>query len=441
MFNKDVKNYYEVLLNKINSRRAIISVVGLGYVGLPLSYNFIKHKFKVIGIDNDKKKISSLKKGESYISSISNTKFKKIKFHSLTFNFNSISTSDIIIYCLPTPISNKKLPDLRILKKSIDKSKKFYKKGQLIILESTTYPGCTEDLFMPILKSLGFEIESNFFLSYSPEREDPGNKNFNLKNTIKVVSGYGYKSLELSSNLYKKSKVKIHKTSTLKTAEMTKLLENTYRNINIGFINEMKIICRKLDININEVIDSAKTKPFGFNAFYPGPGVGGHCIPVDPHYLLWKSKKVGINPKLIKHSSLVNDAMPKYIYSESCKILKKKFKKIKNIKILFIGLSYKKNINDLRESPSLELIKIFKEKNFKDLCFYDPFYKKIPITRKLNLQSINYLELNKKNIKYVDTIFLLTDHDSINYSLFDNFKSIIFDTRNKLNKNDNIMTI
>ena len=438
---KDLKNNYEVLLKKINNSRAIISVIGLGYVGLPLSINFIKNKFKVIGIDNDKKKINLLKKGESYISSISNNKLKKIKFDSLSSKFNSINTSDIIIYCLPTPIGNKKLPDLRILKRSIDQSKKFYKKGQLIILESTTYPGCTEDLFIPILKSLGFELESNFFLAYSPEREDPGNKNFNLKNTIKVVSGYGSKSLELSSNLYKKSKVKIHKTSSLKTAEMTKLLENTYRNVNIGFINEMKIICRKLNININEVIDSAKTKPFGFNAFYPGPGVGGHCIPVDPHYLLWKSKEVGINPKLIKQSSLVNDAMPKYIYLESCKILKKKFKKIENIKILFIGLSYKKNVNDLRESPSLKLIKIFKDKKFKDLFFYDPFYKKIPITRKLNLQSINYLELNKNNIRHIDAIFLLTDHDSINYSLFHNLKSIIFDTRNKLNKNDNVIII
>lgn len=441
MFKKDMKSHHEDLSQKINSRRAIISVIGLGYVGLPLSINFIKHKFKVIGIDNDKKKISLLKKGESYISSISKKKFNKIKFDSLSSKFNSINTSDIIIYCLPTPISNKKLPDLRILKRSIDQSKIFYKKGQLIILESTTYPGCTEDLFIPILKSLGFEIESNFFLAYSPEREDPGNKNFNLKNTIKLVSGYGFNSLELSSKLYKKSKVKIHKTSSLKTAEMTKLLENTYRNINIGFINEMKIISRKLEININEVIDSAKTKPFGFNAFYPGPGVGGHCIPVDPHYLLWKSKKVGINPKLIKHSLLVNEAMPKYIYLESCNILKKKFKKIKNIKILFIGLSYKKNINDLRESPSLELIKIFKDKKFKYLSFYDPYYKKIPITRKLNLQSINYLELNKKNIKHIDTIFLLTDHDSINYSLFNNFKSIIFDTRNKLNKNENVISI
>ena len=388
-----------------------------------------------------KKKINLLKKGESYISSISNNKLKKIKFDSLSSKFNSINTSDIIIYCLPTPIGNKKLPDLRILKRSIDQSKKFYKKGQLIILESTTYPGCTEDLFIPILKSSGFELESNFFLAYSPEREDPGNKNFNLKNTIKVVSGYGSKSLELSSNLYKKSNVKIHKTSSLKTAEMTKLLENTYRNVNIGFINEMKIICRKLGININEVIDSAKTKPFGFNAFYPGPGVGGHCIPVDPHYLLWKSREVGINPKLIKQSSQVNDAMPKYIYLESCKILKKKFKKIENIKILFIGLSYKKNVNDLRESPSLKLIKIFKDKKFKDLSFYDPFYKKIPITRNLNLQSINYLELNKNNIRHIDAIFLLTDHDSINYSLFDNLKSIIFDTRNKLNKNDNVIII
>tara|TARA_B100000963_G_C22635965_1_gene677626 strand:- start:12 stop:1331 length:1320 start_codon:yes stop_codon:yes gene_type:complete len=432
------KNYFRHTLNKINNKSAIISIIGMGYVGLPLSINFINNKFNVIGIDNDDEKIRKLRNQKSYISSIPNKTIAKLNYTKLESDYVFIKDSDVVIFCLPTPINSKKLPDLRILKKATKTASKFFKKGQLVILESTTYPGCTEELFLPLFQKLNFVIDKNIFLAYSPEREDPGNKEFNLKNTTKVVSGIGQNSLNLVSELYKKSKVKIHKTSNIKTAEMTKLLENTYRNINIGFINEIKKICRSLNINVNNVINSAKTKPFGFTAFYPGPGIGGHCIPVDPHYLLWKLKKIGINSTLLRISSQINDTMPNYIYKESLKIIKKKFHKIKDINILFVGLSYKKNIDDLRESPSLDLIKIFKKNKFRNLFFYDPFYLKIPLTRKVDLQSIRFVEFKKNRLTNFDVIFLLTDHDILNYNLFYKLKSLIFDTRNKLENKNNI---
>ena len=435
-------NFFNILKKKIIKKKAVVSIIGLGYVGLPLSLNFIQNGFNVIGIDQDPEKIISLKKKRSYISSIRSSYLKKYDFLHLSDSIKSIKNSDIIIYCLPTPINRSKKPNLKILRSAASFSAKFFSKGQMILLESTTYPGCTEDLFLPLLKKNNLDPDSNFFISYSPEREDPGNKEFSLSNTPKIVSGIGKNSLNLVSLLYENSNVRVHRTSNIKTAEMTKLLENTYRNINIGFVNEMKIICRKLDLNVNEIIQSAKTKPFGYMPFYPGPGVGGHCIPVDPHYLLWKLKKSNYVSKFIEISSKINDNMPNYIFNESFKIMSKRFKNPKELNILFIGLSYKKNIDDLRESPSLTLIKKFVDKKFSNLFYHDPFYSyKIPSTRNYSFSNIRYSGIDKEKLKNFQVIFLLTDHDNIKYDIFKQSNSLIFDTRNRIKKSMNVIQI
>lgn len=434
--------YHKQIYKKTINKKSIVSVIGLGYVGLPLSLNLIKNKIPVIGIDTDYKKIIKLKKKTSYISTISSKILSKYEFNNLSTQYSIIKNSDIIIYCLPTPINKKKTPNLSILKNAIRLSAKNFKKGQLIILESTTYPGCTEELFLPLLKKLKFKIDNDIFLGYSPEREDPGNKRYNIRNVIKVVSGVGPNSLKLASKFYESSNIKVHKVSNIKTAEMTKLLENTYRNINIGYANEMKIICKKLNLDINEVINSAKTKPFGFTPFYPGPGIGGHCIPVDPHYLLWKLEKNKYFSNFIKASTKINDAMPKFIFKESFKILKKNFKNFRSIKVLFVGLAYKKNIDDLRESPSLALINEFINRKFLNIFYHDPFHKKgIPHNRNFNYTKIKYSNINKSTINKFDVIYLLTDHDDLNYPILNNANSIIFDTRNVLEKRPNIINL
>lgn len=436
MLKKDLKTYHEVLLKKIKNGRAIISIIGLGYVGLPLSINFIKHKFNVIGIDNDKKKINLLKKGKSYISNISNKEIKNIKFFDLSNEYSVIKKADIIVFCLPTPITKNKSPDLSFINNALNELKKYIKPGQAFSLESTSYPGTTEDLFIPLIKELKLTPGKDCFIIYSPEREDPGNLHYSLKNTVKVFSGLTQNCKKIASAFYSVGNNKTHKVSNIKTAEMTKLLENIFRSVNISMINELKIICDQMGINIKEVIDAAKTKPFGYMPFYPGPGIGGHCIPVDPFYLSWKAKEFGLNTKFIELSAELNEFMPEYIFMRIIKVLNSKKISIRGSKIVVLGVSYKKNIGDLRESPSLKIIKKLIE--HKALVYFnDPFFTTIPKTRNFNHSTFN-MDINAKNLKKVDLVFLATDHDSFNYELIAKSAKLIIDSRHKFKKTKNV---
>ena len=419
------------LKNKILRKKNIISIMGLGYVGLPLAMAFCSSKIKTIGYDVNKKRVSSLKNNKSYISSVGNNTLKRSqKYFTQTSNIKDLEKSDVIIVCVPTPINEiSKIPNLDYVKEVILKLKRIDLSGKLIIFECTSYPGTTEEMFLPLVKQKKLILGEKIFLGYSPEREDPGNPNFSLekKNIPKVISGLTNKCQELTSAVYKQITNKIIKVSNIKTAEFTKLLENIYRSINIGLINELSEISKKFDIDINESIIAAKTKPFGFQPFYPGPGVGGHCIPVDPHYLSWKAKKLGMDSKFIKLAGKINDNRPDIISNN----IKKKLlqKKMPFKKILFIGLAYKKNCDDIRNSPIIKIINNFKKLKSKIYC-YDPYVKikKFPfLQKKIQLQ---YDKLNEKNLKFVDIVVIGTDHDKVDYNLIQKHSNLIFDTRN-----------
>ncbi len=416
------------LILKIKSKKITIGIVGLGYVGLPLALRFAEVGFNVIGYDKDKKKTIKLKKFESYIKSISDKELNKKNFLP-TSNLKVFSKSDVIIICLPTPLKkNSKVPDMIFLKNFAFSLKSFLRENHIIILESTTYPGTTKEIFLPIIKNSGLIPGKNVFLIYSPEREDPGNKNHQIKDIPKIVSGYSDNCKRLGSLIYGRVAKKTVEVNSLEHAEMVKLYENIYRSINIGLANEMKIVCDKMNLNIFEIIKAASTKPFGFSPFYPGPGYGGHCIPIDPFYLSWKSKKFGYNPRFIELSGKVNSSMPLYVKKNIKKALNKVKKK--TYKILILGIAYKKNVDDLRESPAIQLINILeKEKNFQ-INFYDPFIKKIE-SRNKEFKGVNYFNLKYNKLKKFDLVTILTDHDKLNYKKILKHSNLIIDCRGR----------
>ena len=412
-------NFYSSLHKKINKKSANVAIIGLGYVGLPLALQFSKKKFNVTGFDIDLLKIKKLKKNISYINHIPNKTIKlfskKLKF---TSNFRIITKSDIIILCLPTPLTKKFEPDLSYIKKTLKNIKKYLRNGQLLILESSTYPGSTRNILLPFLKK--FDLGKNFFLGYSPEREDPNNSRYRLENIPKICSGFSNTCLKLVSSLYKSIIKKTVKVRKLETAEFVKLYENIYRSINIGLVNEMKIISNKLNLDIYEIINAAKSKPFGFQAFYPGPGVGGHCIPVDPYYLSWVAKKNKIKTNLVYQAGKINSKMPKWIISKFLSGRKLK-------KILIVGIAYKKDLDDTRESPAINFIKILKEKRIS-VDFYDPNIRYLK-SRNLN-KTYNSIKLNSKSLKKYDCAVIVTDHSNIDYKLIKENSKLIVDTRN-----------
>ena len=430
----------QLLKNKIIKKKITIAVVGIGYVGLPLCLRFLKRGFKVYGIDKNQKKIEIINKGKSYIANIKDREIRNAisQGFKITNDFSVIGNVDVIIVCVPTPLNKNKTPDMSYISEAVNEIKNYIKKRQMIILESTIYPGATEEFFLPILYKKKLEPGKDVFLAYSPEREDPGNKNFTIikGNIPKIVSGFSSNCLELAKILYS-SITKIVKVSSIKTAEFTKLLENVYRSINIGFVNEMKLIANSMDISIYESIEAAKTKPFGFHAFYPGPGLGGHCLPIDPFILTWKAKKFGLMTRFIELSAQVNDSMPRYAIDVLVKALSKSKKKLNNSKILVLGISYKKNSDDMRESPSIRIISILKKFNCK-IFFFDPFFKK-----KLKLKNLEQkipakeIVLNAKNLKKFDASILVTDHDNFDYNLIKKYSKIIVDCRNRLKEKSN----
>lgn len=419
-------NYKKIFKNKIKNSRLKIGIIGLGYVGLPLAKTFTSNKINVLGFDIDKKKIFNLNRNISYINYFKNSDIKKMRTNFDAFSsFEKIQYCDVIILCLPTPLKSGKKPEMKYIVNSMKLIKKFLRKGQILSLESTTYPGTTEEVILPFLKE--FNVGKDFFLVFSPEREDPGNKKFPNYKIPKVVGGYTKNCLEIGSLIYKLMGTKIIRVSSLKIAEFTKLLENIYRSVNIGLVNELKNVCQKMNINIFEVINAAKTKPFGFQAFYPGPGYGGHCIPIDPFLLTWKAKQYGAKTDFIKLSGKINERMP-VIISNKIISYSKAFKKNQK-KCLIIGVAYKKNVDDMRESPALKIIQVLKKNNVK--CeYFDPYIKEIRGLRNFNF-SMKSIQMKYKNLKKYFAIVLVTDHDCFNYDLLLKHSSRIFDCRGR----------
>ncbi len=416
---------YKKLKNLIITKKSKIGIFGLGYVGLPLALRFLSKNFNVYGFDISKKKIDALYKGKSYINNIPNEIIKKnirSKKFIVSKDFKKVKFCDILIFCLPTPLTKNNKPDLSYLKNSIKKIERYIKKGQLFSNESTSYPGTTEEYFLKLFKKKKFSVGSDVFLTFSPEREDPGNKKYNISNIPKVISGKSNKCLNLSEELYKRITKKVHKVQNIKTAEMTKLLENTFRSVNIGFINEMKIICNKMDIDIWEVIEAATSKPFGYFPFAPGPGVGGHCIPIDPLYLAWKAKKMNTNVEFANLASKINDKMPLFV----SKIISKNLNQNKKNKIILLGMSYKPNVDDYRESSSLKIFKILKDKYMYKVDYNDPH---IPYINTKEIRLLKSKKLIYKNLKNYDATIILTNHDKYNYSLIKKYSNIVVDTR------------
>ena len=413
---------YILLSNKLNNNKHKIGIIGLGYVGLPLVKRFLKSGCKkIFGVDSDKNKVKLLQNGLSPIGSIDIKYFKKNK-DKVSKNYSILSSADIIVICLPTPLKYKKEPDLKYLINCYKNLSKINVKDKIIILESTVYPGVTRKLANQlVLKNDLLRTGRNIFFGYSPERENPGDKSFSYQKTPKVISGYTENCSKLMKKIYRSIAKTTHHCDTLEEAEASKLLENLYRSINIGLANEMKLICNKLNINVHSVIESAATKNFGFQKFIPGPGLGGHCIPIDPYYLSWVSEKKGYEPKLLKSAAKINNSMPTIITNKILSYFDKK------PKILIFGISYKKNVDDDRESPSFEFMNIFKNRGIK-FDYFDPYFPRIKKGRKISLEKKS-IKLNLKNVKSYDCGLIITDHDLYNYNFIKKNFKYIFDTR------------
>ncbi len=419
------------IIDLILKKKARIGIIGLGYVGLPLALLFAKKGFKIFGFDNDNKKINSINKNHSYIERISNKNITLLnkKGNKCFSDYKNISECDIIIICVPTPLKNKNIPDLSYIRKTVKDISKYIKKGQTVVLESTSYPGTTEQEVIKKIKNK-FKIGKDFFVGFSSERINPGVNENKISLIPKVVSGHSSACLEIISSIYKQVFLKIVKADSIKIAEFSKLLENIYRAVNIGFINEMKFVADKMEIDIFDVIKIASTKPYGFRPFNPGPGIGGHCIPIDPHYLYWKAKKIGISANFIKLSAETNSKVIDFIKKKVFKIINDlKIKKIKT-KILILGFAYKKNMDDIRESASLKLAETLNNNNFKNLAYCDPHIKNQISTKKYKyLKKIS--KLYPSLIKRYDIVILMTDHDIFDYKMIKKNSKKIIDCRGK----------
>lgn len=430
------------LLEKIKDKSAVVAVIGLGYVGLPLAVEKAKAGYKTVGFDIQDSKVKMVNEGHNYIGDVVDADLEDIVNKGLlsaTSDFSIVKDADFIAICVPTPLDEHQQPDISYVKNSAIEVSKYLKKGSIVVLESTTYPGTTEELLLQILEEgSGLKCGQDFFLAFSPERVDPGNLIYKTKNTPKVVGGVGKNSTEIAAAMYRSVlQGEVFEVSSPKVAEMEKILENTYRNINIGLANEMAIICNKMGINVWEVIDAAKTKPYGFQAFYPGPGLGGHCIPLDPYYLSWKAREYNYHTKLIETSGIINDSMPEYVVERCSRILNRFKKPLNGSKILILGVAYKQDIDDYRESPALKVIENF-EKEGCIVDYYDPYIKGYKYKGKLK-QRIK--ELNQEVLHEADLVVVTTAHTAIDYEFVQANSSFIFDTKNAMkgvNNRENI---
>ncbi|QDK37506.1 nucleotide sugar dehydrogenase [Bdellovibrio sp. NC01] len=419
---------------KVLDKELKVGIVGLGYVGLPLALRFSEMGLPVLGFDIDQNKISKIHDGQSYIEHIPTAAVAKAARagFSATTDFKRIGEVDAIILCVPTPLNKYREPDLSFVLDTTDSIVPHMRKGQLLSLESTTYPGTTDEELKPRVESRGFKIGEDFFLVFSPEREDPGNPDFTTHTIPKVVGGHTEACLQAGVALYGAVIDKVVPVTSTKAAEMTKLLENIHRAVNIGLVNEMKIVADKMGIDIHEVIDAAATKPFGFVAYRPGPGIGGHCIPIDPFYLTWKAREYGIHTRFIELAGEINSAMPSYVMKKIALALNDREKSVKGAKVLVLGISYKKNIDDMRESPSVFLM----EKLRDDGAIVDYSDPHVPVFPKMREHSFNLksVDLNEQVIASYDCVVLTTDHDKFNYDMILKNAKLVVDTRGKYRK-------
>ena len=440
---------HNILLKKIENRTAVIGIIGLGYVGLPLALEYALKGFKTIGFDIDERKIPLLNNGKSYIKHIDEEKIKKSvkskKFFA-TSDFSKLPEVDAIIICVPTPLNEHREPDMTFIENSGKIIAQYLRKGQFVSLESSTYPGTTEEILLPMFENAPitqkskiknskvktFEVGKDFFLAFSPEREDPNNPKYSTATIPKVVGGVSPNCLKVALAFYNQVIVKTVPVSSPKAAEATKLLENIYRSINIALVNELKMVFDRMNIDVWEVIKAASTKPFGFQPFYPGPGLGGHCIPIDPFYLTWKAREFEISTKFIELAGEINTSMPYYVIEKAGEALNKFKKSLNGARVLILGISYKKDIDDMRESPSLKLIEILREKGAK-VDYNDPYVPKLPKTRKYQYDMAS-VELSKKNITKYDLVLLSTDHTNYDYKFIAANAKLILDTRNAFEK-------
>ena len=426
--NMDMK---ERLLEKIAKRDITVGVVGLGYVGLPLAVEKAKAGFKTIGFDVQEEKVKMVNEGHNYIGDVVNEDLKELVESGMmkaTSDFSFVKDVDFIAICVPTPLDKHQEPDISYVKSSTEAISKHLSRDTMVVLESTTYPGTTEELLLPILEEgSGLKCGEDFYLGFSPERVDPGNLIYKTKNTPKVVGAVGKDATEVISAMYREVlEGEIYEVSSPAIAEMEKILENTYRNINIGLVNELAILCNKMGISLWEVIDAAKTKPYGFQAFYPGPGLGGHCIPLDPYYLTWKAREFGFHTSMIENSMIINDKMPEYTVDRAASVLNEHKKALNGSKVLVLGVAYKNNIDDYRESPALNVIDILKERGAVT-DFYDPWTPKYKRNGEWH-EGIS--EINADIIKGYDLILVATAHDAYDYEMIRKNAVAIFDTRN-----------
>lgn len=424
------------LLSRIASRQATVGVIGLGYVGLPLVREFMNAGFSVIGFDIDEEKIQKLRAGKSYIhylpSSLIQGWLGTGRFQA-TSDFSELRTTDAILICVPTPLNENREPDMSFVFNTTRTIAEHLQRGQLIVLESTTYPGTTDEDMRHILESrTGLRAGRDFFLAFSPEREDPNNKDYTTATIPKVVGGYTPSCLEVAKALYDQVVTRTVPVSSTRAAEATKILENTYRAVNIALVNELKMLFDRMGIDIWEVIEAAKTKPFGFQAFYPGPGLGGHCIPIDPFYLTWKAREYDFSTKFIELAGQINVSMPYYVMNRTMEALNSQGKSLKGAKILILGLAYKKDVDDPRESPSFKLIELLKSRG-AEVDYNDPYIPKPPKTRKWKLEK-DSVPLTEKNLASYDCVIIATDHSAYDAAFIHQHARLIVDTRNLLGR-------
>ena len=427
-----MSNLKEELLRKIADKSAVVGIVGLGYVGLPLAVEMAEAGYKTIGFDVQAKKVDSVNAGHNYIGDIVGDKLKNMVetgYLRATSDFDFIRDVDAVAICVPTPLDKYQQPDISYVKGSTESVAEHVHPGMLVVLESTTYPGTTEELLKPILEKSGLVCGEDFYLAFSPERVDPGNKQYKTKNTPKVVGGVTKDCTEIAAALYRNVlEGGVYEVSSPAVAEMEKLLENTYRNINIGLANEMAIICNRMGINVWEVIEAAKTKPYGFQAFYPGPGLGGHCIPLDPFYLTWKAREFDYHTRLIETSGEINTGMPEYVVDRVMKVLNRNKTAMNGAKVLVLGVAYKNDIDDYRESPALNVIDHLIEQG-AETTYYDPY---IPEYKHKGKVHTGAKELTDEMLREADIVVICTAHECFDYERIQKLSKEIFDTRNAM---------
>ena len=423
------------LEEKIRSRTAVVGVVGLGYVGLPLAAGFARAGFPVVGFDIDSAKVSSLAANRSYIAHIPDSILEELhrdRRFVATSEFSRLEEADAILVCVPTPLTPHREPDLSYIESTAKQIALAARPGQLVVLESTTYPGTTEEILLPALESAGLVIDRDFYLAFSPEREDPNNPDFTLENIPKVVGGVTPRSGELAAMLYGSVVRKVVPVASARVAEAAKLVENIFRSVNIAFVNELKICFDRMGIDVWDVLDAASTKPFGFMRFDPGPGWGGHCIPVDPFYLTWKAREHGVSTRFIELAGEINTRMPEWVVGKLADALNERSRSLKGSKILILGVAYKRNVDDIRESPALEIIEMLRSRG-ADVAYHDPHVPRLHKTRRHDL-TLASTPLTGESVSESDAVVIVTDHDGVDYRTVTDNARLILDTRSALRK-------